>query len=294
MKVLEKDFYKTVPHATVQNKALVFNLIFASILFCLQLVLNIYFYKKLPISVTILNFINIALYLWLIIHSVIRFKQLETTTLRLQESKLYNKTLSRMNDNIRCFKHDFCNIVQSIGGYIQTEDIKGLKTYYSDLIDDCQLSNNLSQLNPNLINNPALYNLITSKFLVADSKGIKFNIDIFLDVNSIKMKTYELTRILGILLDNAIEAANELEEKLVTITFKMDSINNRQLIIIENSYSNKNIDIEKIFEKAYTTKENNTGLGLWEVRKILKKNHNINLFTSKNNTLFKQQLEIYV
>ena len=38
----------------------------------------------------------------------------------------------------------------------------------------------------------------------------------------------------------------------------------------------------------------NHGLGLWEVRKILKKNNNLNLFTTKTNKLFKQQLEIYI
>ena len=49
-----------------------------------------------------------------------------------------------------------------------------------------------------------------------------------------------------------------------------------------------------IFNKGFTEKENHTGIGLWEVRKILSKNNNINLFTSKTDDLFKQQLEIYL
>ena len=69
---------------------------------------------------------------------------------------------------------------------------------------------------------------------------------------------------------------------------------NRQLVIIENTYKDKNIDTFKIFEKAYTTKPNNTGLGLWEVNKILKKHDNLAIFTSKDDELFKQQLEIYL
>ena len=51
--------------------------------------------------------------------------------------------------------------------------------------------------------------------------------------------------------------------------------------------------IEKIYEKGYSTKPHNTGLGLWEVEKILKKHKNITRFTSKDNKLFKQQIEIY-
>ena len=67
----------------------------------------------------------------------------------------------------------------------------------------------------------------------------------------------------------------------------------RQILYIENTYKDKNIDTQKIYEKAFSTKPINTGLGLWEVRKILKKNNNLNLFTSKNDKFFSQQLEIY-
>ena len=114
-----------------------------------------------------------------------------------------------------------------------------------------------------------------------------------LDLNTLKMKIYEFARILGILLDNAIEASKECDEKIINITFRNDQKNNRQLIIIENTYKNKDIDTEKIFEKGVSEKENHTGLGLWEVRKIIKKNNNINLFTNKTDQFFSQQLEIY-
>ena len=74
------------------------------------------------------------------------------------------------------------------------------------------------------------------------------------------------------------------------------------MFIIENSYSNKNVNTDEIFEKGYSSKEdhfkedhskNYHGLGLWEVRKIIKKHKNLNLYTTKNNLLFKQQLEIF-
>src|SRR5699024_123874 len=103
-----------------------------------------------------------------------------------------------------------------------------------------------------------------------------------LDLSKLNMKIYEFARILGILLDNAIEASLECEEKLINLTFREDSRNSRQLIIVENTYKNKDVDTEKIFEKGVSEKEEHSGLGLWEVRKIVKKNKNINLFTTKN------------
>lgn len=138
-----------------------------------------------------------------------------------------------------------------------------------------------------------IYNLLTSKYHEAESKDIKMNMTFLLDLNTLKMKIYEFARILGILLDNAIEASSECDEKIINITFRNDNKNNRQLITIENTYKNKNIDTEKIFEKGISEKENHTGLGLWEVRKIIKKNNNVNLFTSKTDKFFSQQLEIY-
>lgn len=107
------------------------------------------------------------------------------------------------------------------------------------------------------------------------------------------MKIYEFARILGILLDNAIEASEQCNEKVINITFRDDSKNYRQLIIIENTYINKEVDTEKIFEKGVSEKENHTGLGLWEVRKMIKKNNNTNLYTSKTDKFFSQQLELY-
>ena len=114
-----------------------------------------------------------------------------------------------------------------------------------------------------------------------------------LDLSTIKMKVYEFARLLGILLDNAIEASHECPEKIINIAFRNDVKNHRQLITIENTYQNKEVNLEKIFEKGISEKENHTGLGLWEVRKIIKKNPNTNLFTSKTNKFFSQQLELY-
>ena len=170
----------------------------------------------------------------------------------------------------------------------------GLKKYYSQLLDDCQRVNNLTTLSPEVINNPAIYSLLASKYHKADELGIKINLEIFIDLNTLNVKIYELTRIMGILLDNAIEATLECDEKIINVTMRKDDSRKRQLLIIENTYLNKDINLDKIFEKSYSTKPNNTGLGLWEVRQILKKNNNLNLFTTKNDKFFKQQLEIYI
>lgn len=278
----------------VKNKIIIFlNLLFGIIAIITQSIILFYYVDKLPILITFFSFISLFAYFAISIYSLTRTFKLILTTRKLQSAEEYNHSLRVLHDNVRSFKHDFDNMVTTIGGYIKTNDMKGLESYYSELVDDCQRVNNLYILNPEVVNNDGIYNLLTKKYNEADSKDIKVNITFLLDLGTLNMKIYEFARILGILLDNAIEASSECEEKIINLTFRDDSKNHRQLIIVENTYADKNVDTEKIFEKGISGKENHTGLGLWKVRKLVKKNNNINLYTTKTEKFFKQQLEIY-
>ena len=219
--------------------------------------------------------------------------KLAITTADLELEKENNRILKEMQDELHGFRHDFSNIMCTIGGYVQVKDMEGLSNYYSQIQKDVVKINNLGALNSDVINNPAVFILISSKYSKALELGIEMNINVFLDLNNLNMKIYEFTRILGILLDNAIEASKECDEKIINIEIRKEPKRNRQILLIENTYTNKDIDTEKIFEKKYSTKQGNSGIGLWEVRQILKKNNNLNLFTTKDNTFFKQQLEMY-
>lgn len=272
---------------------LIINSAFGIISICTQLYLFKFYSENMSYVFTIISLISLIAYFFISMYSLTKTTQLQITEQNLEEAQLYNKSLKILHDNVRAFKHDFSNIVQAIGGYIGTNDMEGLKTYYSQLLGDCQKVNNLYTLSPEVINNPAIYSLLTSKYHKADELGIKINLEVFLNLNELNMKIYEFTRALGILMDNAIEAASECDEKIINVEIRKDFKVNRQLLIIENTYKEKNVDLDKIYEKGYSSKPNNTGLGLWEVRQIMKKNNNLNLYTTKNDTFFNQQLEIY-
>lgn len=272
---------------------IIFNFIFGFICIFLQGILNVKYIDILPIEFTFFNFICLLIYFVLSFFSLAKVMSLATTTKKLESAEEYNKTLHILHDNVRGFKHDFDNIVTTIGGYIKTNDMEGLEKYYSQLQEDCSKVNNLYILNPDIINNPGIYNLLTTKYSDAEEKGIKVNLTFLLDLNELHMKIYEFARILGILLDNAIDAASECDEKILNIVFRNEAKNNRNIILIENTYKDKDVDLNQIFNKGISGKENHTGLGLWEIRQILKKNNNVNLYTNKNEKYFTQQLEIY-
>lgn len=261
-----------------------------SVIFINSYIISIYHFN-FSTTVKVIMILSLLVYFVFSMYSILRTNKLEQTAKDLETEKIYNKTLSILHDNIRCFKHDFNNIVQVIGGYIDLNDMNGLNKYYQSLLKECKLNNNLNLLNPQTINNPSIYSLLNNKYYQALQYGITMNFEIFSDLSTINFNIYEFTRILGILLDNAIEAANETTEKIIEIQFKSDS--KKQLFIIENSCADNNISTPKIFEKGYSTKKNNSGIGLWKVHNILSKNTNIDLFTTVKNNKFKQELSVF-
>ena len=241
----------------------------------------------------IINLISVA-YLIMLLEFIILTIGKKNAIIEIENLEGNNKRLQENYDNVRAFKHDFNNIMQGIGGYIATNDIKGLKKMYSSIVKECEEINNKQSLNKEIINNPAILNLLNSKIQLAEKNDVKLKVEVYIDLNSLNVSTYDLCRMLGILIDNAIEATIGCENKVITIKFIRDKFNNRNLIIIENPYKNYLIDVKKIYEKGFSSKKDKIshGLGLWKVKQILKKNKNLQIYTSRGK-LFKQQLEIY-
>lgn len=269
------------------------NLILGIVTLFVQAVLNFYYINIIPVVFTLFNFALLFAYFFTSLYSLIKTTKLDIATRDLENAESYNKSLTVLYDNVKGFKHDFDNMVNIIGGYIQVDDIAGLKHYFESLEKDCSRINNVQMLNPNIINNPGIYNLIVSKYKKANDLDITINFEFFFDFNNLHMPIYEFSRILGILLDNAIEAAKDCAEKQINLIFREARKQNVQLVIIENTYLNKDIDTKIIFEKGVSGKENHSGIGLWEVNQIVKRFNNIVLNTIKDNKLFRQELQIY-
>lgn len=291
-------FHIDLGNMTRKNKILFFiNTLLGIVSIATQFYLITFYSDTMPIAITLFSILSLSAYFFISFYSLFNTNKLNTTSQSLEEAQLHNKTLILLHDNMRGFKHDFHNIVQGIGGYIDRKDLDGLQKYYRQLLQDCNRVNNLTALSPTVINNPAIYNVMATKYHRADENGIQINLGIFMDLNDLEhhIKIYEFTRILGILMDNAIEAALECKDKIIHVTFRKEDSRHRFLMVIENTYLHKDIDTEKIFDKGESTKskKTNSGLGLWEVRQILKRNNNLNLFTTKDSEYFRQQLEIY-
>ena len=255
-----------------------------------------YVLKSFPSTIYIIAIILIISYYSITIINIKKTIKLKNEQNKVNELEGNNTRLMESFEDMRSFRHDMKNIMQGLGGYIQAKDMDGLTNMYNEFMSDCKGIQNTKDFEKLGNTNPAIYNLINNKYLEAKKDGINITVGVYVDLNVLKIKTYELCRVLGILIDNAIEATKECDNKEISIKFIKDKYNNRNLVIIENPYKNTLLDLSKLKQKGFTTKKDKKrhGLGLWRVNKIIAKNDNLRLTTSReDNKIFKQQLEIY-
>lgn len=211
-----------------------------------------------------------------------------------KQLKEYTQMLETMSSDLRKFKHDYVNILYTLGDFINNGDIEGLKEYYdNDLLPESKKIVR-SDKNITLLRNikiTPIKALVSSKLLLAQSEGIEINAEVLEEIDSLSIKTIDICRILGIFLDNAMEASLLCEKKF--IHFAMIKTDNDVIIVILNSCTNDVPPVFKLFEKNFSTKGSNRGIGLSNVKELISSHYkNILLNTSCNNGVFKQELII--
>ena len=220
-----------------------------------------------------------------------KYKYKDKLINQLQE---YTKTLEKMSTDLRKFKHDYNNIITTIGEYIEEKDIDGLRDfYYNELILEGKEVLNKDQSLSSLknIKEFALKSIISSKYNLAKSKNINIKIEILEDIPIIPMRIIELCRVIGIFLDNAIEASLLSEKKF--INFAIINSQSSIVIIIENSCNDSVPPISKIYKENFSQKGENRGFGLSNALEIISKTRGrATLSTTCKNRIFTQELTI--
>lgn len=254
------------------------------------LILNEYSY---PISFLIMNtiqFIVVCVFLFFYLKAKIEF---EKTQSDLFTSELHNKTLIGMVDGVRTLKHDYNNIIQSLNGYVSTKQYDKLQDHINYVLSECNIVNNLSVIDPKIFNEPAIYGIVGSKFFLALEDDIKFDLDIATDISKIQFSMPDLSRILGILLDNAMEATKKCDTPYIRLEMKYDKRKCADVINVINNYDTSiTINLEDIYKKGFSTKQVKSGIGLWEVKKLVNKQKNSQIFATTEKGKFTQHLII--
>lgn len=205
----------------------------------------------------------------------------------------YTLQIESINNEMRKFRHDYVNILTTMSEYIRENDMDGLKTYFNDNI--VPMKDNL-QMNSIKINGTdnlkvrAIKGLVTTKILQAQEKNIPISIEVPELIDHIEMNTVDLSRIIGIIIDNAIEASEELEDALIRIAFI--NVETSVMFIVMNKCKEDMPKIHELFQDSFSTKGENRGLGLTTLKDITDTTENVLLDTTIENGYFVQKVEI--
>lgn len=136
---------------------------------------------------------------------------------------------------------------------------------------------------------PELKGLLYSKSLNALALNLSLQIRIDYEIHSVSIDSTDLVRILGIYLDNAIEAASETEDKQILIYFTKNG--EHTTWIISNSTNEIVLPLHSLNEYGVSTKGSNRGIGLATVSKLLSRYPHILANTTLLGSTFTQTLE---
>lgn len=219
-------------------------------------------------------------------HQLIFFIHTIAIQRQAQEKANYNKQLNnylvsvqQQYTDLRKFKHDFQNILLSMKSFVDQSDSIELKNYYHDIAQEQSEmvsinSGNIAQVRA--IQSDPIRGLLIQKFFLARSKKIQFNLELIQEQYNFKSDTLAIVRILGILLDNALEYVQTIPTKEVTCA--ISQTDDTTEITIDNPLAT-DLNFKKIFQTGFTTKQDHTGYGLANVRKLISENNNLYLET---------------
>lgn len=207
------------------------------------------------------------------------FIRQEAANIRKQNSQLnnYMENIEQQYTEFKKFKHDYNNLLLSLKTLIDGNDSDQLKSYYEELKQQSivqQTNDAQMMVATDKIDNEPVRGLLIQKFFAAQKLDIKFSIETPETAIKLTNHVVPIVRILGILLDNAIEYVHCHPQYAQAVTCAFINHEHSIELIIENPTSEL-IDLDQIFELGYSTKGSDHGFGLSNVSELVRQIPNL-------------------
>ena len=250
-----------------------------------------------PIYVLIINMAVICLFIFTVTRYVIKQKELEKISSKYETSVSSLKEYEVMIDKFRVDTHENKNEFRTIRNMLKAKEDKGTVIKYIDKLIDNKIKDNVQIMKKTAkIPEGGLRATIYSKLCLMDKLNIKYKLNISRDVSTTDLINLDedlvlkICKILGVFLDNAIEAVKKIKKKEILVEiYTMDT---NLCIDITNNFKG-NLDLNKISNIKYTTKGEGHGYGLTLVENILnEESEKLENERSINRDTFTQTLKI--
>lgn len=213
--------------------------------------------------------------------------------IRLKNLDTYNHKIEELYQTVRGFRHNYRNLLTTLKLGIDQEDMTIVKDIYTSILETSDKRLETKQFDlTQLINiqDNTLKSLLSAKFLQADDQNIDISLEIPSPITLEGMTILDFITVISILIDNAMGATVKAKKTKIMIAYiKQDKY---QRFIIKNSTKEESISITKIFQKGFSSKGTDRGIGLASIREILEYYPNVSLNTRSVAYEFTQDLII--
>lgn len=214
-------------------------------------------------------------------------KQYQLQTIEVKAT--YARELERINQIDNSYRKDSLSYIQKLNQSIEEEDINTLKELLNNAPSSIFALEHSSEIDGiNNININGLKSLIHVKIICAQMQHIIFHLEIPEPIESLPMVPYDLIRIVGIFLDNAIDAAKDSPNPYIGLA--LYQLPDQTILILENSCKEQVLPISSLKEKGSTSKGKGHGMGLYIINQILENYPDVVLYTQTVSNLFIQKL----
>ena len=208
--------------------------------------------------------------------------------------QFYTDEIERQYIGIQKFKHDYQNILFSLDCFIHEDDWAGLKQYYMTKIKKASevVTRDIFSLEGlSKIKVKEIKSILVGKLILAQNMGIDTAFHADDEIACFYMDSVDLVRMLGILLDNAIEELTEFAHGTLSIgCFKEET---GVTIVVQNTCRPDHMPkLHEIWKLGFSTKGNGRGLGLNTLSELAGAHPNLILETTIAADSFVQKLKI--
>ena len=202
----------------------------------------------------------------------------------------YTHELEQQQSAMRKFKHDYKNILFTLDDFIKEKKWEELEVFFETNIKTASIvitNNDFALEALSKIRVSEIKSLLTAKLVMAQNKGIDAAFEARDEVDYIPVDSVALVRMLGIILDNAIEELAELEEGKLRAAYYRDGT---ELVFVVQNTCRSGLKMSEIEKPGFSTKGKGRGLGLEILSELVFSCSNVILETNVDGEVFTQKV----
>ena len=235
------------------------------------------------LMLAVIDYVVIYIYDRLILSEKERVKNL----LLAEQKESYEREVEILKDSqkkIRGIYHDIKNHILILRSYADQEQYPELNEYLGRLQEETQAA--APQV---YTGQPAVDSMLHYK--ISSAKDIPVQVETSIP-EQLKVDDFDITVILGNLLDNAIEACGKLEKEKKWIRISIKLVKNQLFIRMDNPYTGQ---LRRQGDRLLTLKADggSHGIGLENVRRIVEKYHGL-METDTEDQVFRTKVMLYL